>query len=953
MKNVLQLFAILFSSIVFSQIPTLEINQLKENPVKLQEAKIETKILGNLATTTATYTFYNPSERILEGKLTFPLPNGVSVSGYALDINGKLRNAVPVPKERAKEVFESIERRNVDPGIIEKVEGNNFRTRIYPLPAKGSRIVQITYHQELKTLPTENQFFLNFANATSIPKFQLRVLVSEGVEIPKILENPDGSFSFQKQGQQWIAEINKENFTPNESLKISIPKTDQSSNILLQKASGNQSYFAANININFPAKDKSKSKKIGIIWDNSFSESKRNKDKELGFLQAYFAYNPNVTVQLAMLNNTFETAEEFQISDGNWSALKNKILNARYDGGTDFGALKEINGVEEYLLFSDGISNFGDLNMKFKKPVNSISSTPRSDFNLLKLIAQQSGGNFINLNELDTENALKIYKKVPLQFLGFKENNTIKELFPTPGSVVNDPINIFGIISENTGKLTALFGTNNQTQYEIPVDFSTATPTENWQISQFWAQRKIDELELNTTKNSSEIKNISEQFGVVSKNTSLIVLEDIEDYVRFKITPPQELLADYKRIVSQNKSSVLAERKNLLSKAFDKTQELKTWWNTEFKPVEKKKYPTISNQSAPAAIRAAKSETPPPSRAVSADADYAEVSNAKMVAESEAPRRATQPGGKVTLVDVESTEEYMKDFQNLQSADVIYQKYLENRSKYEKQVTYYFDISKLLFKKGDKVLSLKVLSTLAELDLENEELYKTIYYLLKQRGNYDKELWITQKILEWRPFDAQSHRDYALALVDNKRPQEALDVYKSILYQEFTDEISVRDIGIEEILVMEINNILSLNKNVDASKIDNRLKANLPVDIRVVINWNKDNTDIDLWVTDPKGEDCSYSHKQTEIGGRLSNDFTQGFGPEQFLLKKAVKGKYKIKTNFFGERQNSISGPTTIMAEVYLYYSDGTQERKIAVFQSQKEAKREDDSKILIGEFEF
>ena len=295
----------------------------------------------------------------------------------------------------------------------------------------------------------------------------------------------------------------------------------------------------------------------------------------------------------------------------------------------------------------------------------------------------------------------------------------------------------------------------------------------------------------------------------------------------------------------------------------------------------------------------------------------------------------------------------MKDFQNLQSAEVIYQKYLENRSKHEKQVTYYFDISKLLFKKGDKALALKVLSTLAELDLENEELYKTISYLLKQRGHYEKELWITQKILEWRPFDAQSHRDHALALVDNKRPQEALDIYKSILYQEFTDEIAVRDYGIEEILIMEINNILKQNKGVDASKIDDRLKADLPVDIRVVINWNKDNTDIDLWVTDPKGEDCSYSHKSTQIGGRLSNDFTQGFGPEQFLLKKAVKGKYKIKTNFYGERQNILSGPTTIMAEVYLYYSDGRQERKIAVFQNQKENKPESDSKILIGEFEF
>jgi len=34
---------------------------------------------------------------------------------------------------------------------------------------------------------------------------------------------------------------------------------------------------------------------------------------------------------------------------------------------------------------------------------------------------------------------------------------------------------------------------------------------------------------------------------------------------------------------------------------------------------------------------------------------------------------------------------------------------------------------------------------------------------------FEANFWITQKILGWRPFDAQSHRDYALALVDNKR----------------------------------------------------------------------------------------------------------------------------------------------------------------------------------------
>jgi hypothetical protein len=87
------------------------------------------------------------------------------------------------------------------------------------------------------------------------------------------------------------------------------------------------------------------------------------------------------------------------------------------------------------------------------------------------------------------------------------------------------------------------------------------------------------------------------------------------------------------------------------------------------------------------------------------------------------------------------------------------------------------------------------------------------------------------------------------------------------------------------------------------------------------------------------------------LGGRISKDITQGYGPEQFMLKKAINGTYKVETNFFGERQVTLSGPTTIMAEIYLYYSDGRQERQVVTLRS-GEAGRERDG-VLIGEFIF
>src|SRR5690606_7297692 len=126
-----------------AQMPVLKVKTTAatETSVSLQKLNIDVQIIGNIATTTMTMTFYNNSSSVLEGELTFPMPDGVSISRYALDINSKMREAVPVEKAKATEVFESIERRRVDPGLLEKVEGNNFRTRIYPLPAKGTRTI--------------------------------------------------------------------------------------------------------------------------------------------------------------------------------------------------------------------------------------------------------------------------------------------------------------------------------------------------------------------------------------------------------------------------------------------------------------------------------------------------------------------------------------------------------------------------------------------------------------------------------------------------------------------------------------------------------------------------------------------------------------------------------------------------------------------------------------------
>ena len=559
-----------------------------------------------------------------------------------------------------------------------------------------------------------------------------------------------------------------------------------------------------------------------------------------------------------------------------------------------------------------------------------------------------------------------------------------------------------------------LFGYGNVPTIEKTVKLNADENTvEDWEITQFWAQKKIAELELFADKNKDEIKNLGKQFGIVTMNTSLIVLENVSDYVKYEITPPTELRAEY----DNQMKTVFAQRENrvndMMQRAESMTENLKTWWKTDFKP--KKKYPEPTKKPKNIRERGYNNDRDtlrekdinevvilPANSERNEISDDEESDSEKRIEEvvmvgygtqrkTDVTGNVTQvlegrvsgvvvnamgirreekgldystdkdgvldyqpTSGKITVVDVKSDAEYMEAFEEKSTALEIYEEYLVQRDKYLQTPSFYFDVAQLLFEKKSPKLALRVLSSIADLDIENEELYKLLAYKLKEAKFYDKELWIFGKVLEWRPFDPQSYRDYALALEDNGKHQEALDTIYKIFNRSYTQELADRDFGIEETVLMELNELISRHKNeLDFSKINEKLIADLPVDVRVALNWNKDNTDIDLWVTDPNGEKCMYSHKSTEIGGRLSDDFTGGFGPEQFLLKKAVAGKYKIETNFFGENQATVSGPTSLMAEIFINYASGKQERQIVVFNKSKKSNTGNGDGVLIAEFKF
>ena len=81
-------------------------------------------------------------------------------------------------------------------------------------------------------------------------------------------------------------------------------------------------------------------------------------------------------------------------------------------------------------------------------------------------------------------------------------------------------------------------------------------------IEKLWAQKKIAQLEIQYAQNAEEIEKIGNKYGIVTQNTSLIVLEDINDYIQYDIVPPAELRAQFDQIQKEQREHKLAEQKN-------------------------------------------------------------------------------------------------------------------------------------------------------------------------------------------------------------------------------------------------------------------------------------------------------------------------------------------------------------------------------------------------------
>jgi Ca-activated chloride channel family protein len=138
--------------------------------LSLEEMEVTVRIDNGDARVFVRQIFANHTSHIEEGNYVFALHSQATISDFAT-WDGPVRlPAVILERKRAEEIYNQLKRQAVDPGLLQMGERGSeeakrtsvFSARITPIPAWGTKRLEIEYHQSIPVENLKSYFALPF-----------------------------------------------------------------------------------------------------------------------------------------------------------------------------------------------------------------------------------------------------------------------------------------------------------------------------------------------------------------------------------------------------------------------------------------------------------------------------------------------------------------------------------------------------------------------------------------------------------------------------------------------------------------------------------------------------------------------------------------------------------------------------------------------------------------------
>ncbi|MDR7191521.1 VIT domain-containing protein [Luteimonas terrae] len=894
--------------------PALIVADAGESPVRLESASMRVDAGAGVARTTIDLVLRNPTQRVLEGNLQFPLAPGQQIVGFSLDIDGALRDAVPVPKDRGREVFETIVREGVDPGLLEHTAGDAFRLRVYPFAPGGTRHVRLVLMATLQREGRTDTVDLPLAFARGLDRIELTLKTTGRPSLSGLVGTPP----ITRSGDVHRVTLRAGDVADAGIATLRVP-SERRPFVQWQRRDG-ATWFVADVPVDAADAPRALPQRIGLLWDSSMSGRERAHALEFALLDAYFRAAGDIEVELLRLRDVADAPVKFQVRDGDWRALRRELESTVYDGASAAGGWTPSAGAREFLLFGDGLFNHGAQSFPAFDDGQRLYAvqSANGDATRLAALAQARGGRAIPLR---TVAALPAATRALLRDaprLEAIDGTGARDLVAESNVAENGILRIAGRLDAPHADLTLVVHAGGRTQ-RIPLSIDAARTPQGELAALQWARFQLAALQAEPERNRQRIAALGQRFGLVTPGTSLLVLERIEDYVRFDIEAPASIADAVASARAQAEITQVRDRQTRRDAVARGWAERIAWWARVFPkdaPPKQIAAPQGVDDSMPPAppapapmaaaapmVMAEAASSPMPLDRTQTTASRARAGNV-----ADASSDAQAPAATIRLNPWQSDAPLARRLREAPDGEV-YARYLDARDAEVQGTAFYLDAADVLQRRGETALALRVLSNLAELDVDNPHVLRVLAYRLRELQRDDLAVPVLERVLAMRPEEPQSLRDLALAYAATGERQRAVHLLADVVDGDWNGRFA----EIELTALAELNALIATAATpLDTSAIDPRLLRNLPLDLRAVLSWDSDDSDMDLWVTDPDGEKAYYGNRLTRQGARMSPDFTRGYGPEEFALRDAKPGTYRVEANFFGQRQQVVTGATTL-----------------------------------------
>jgi Ca-activated chloride channel family protein len=165
--------------------------------------RVNVRIDNQIATTRIDQVFINDSGVDLEGTYVFPLPEDATVGEFAMWIDGKRVEAQVLDKDKAKQIYVNIVNSMRDPALLEYIGRGAFQARVYPIPARGEKRIELEYKQVLQS----DNGLIKYVYPLNTEKFSSRPLQDVSVSVSirskdaiKAIYSPSHDVSVQRSG---------------------------------------------------------------------------------------------------------------------------------------------------------------------------------------------------------------------------------------------------------------------------------------------------------------------------------------------------------------------------------------------------------------------------------------------------------------------------------------------------------------------------------------------------------------------------------------------------------------------------------------------------------------------------------------------------------------------------------------------------------------------------------